>query len=68
MSLLLTYVLLRTQTRGNHYAFLVEAVGIEPGALRYANPTWTLGFSAYRYAKHATRALTRVPCNTLESP
>ena len=37
-------------------------------AQRYANPTRTLGFPAYRYVKHATRPLTRVPCNTLESP
>ena len=47
---------------------LVEAVGIEPYCQRYANPTRTLGFPAYRCAKRATRALTRVPCNTLESP
>jgi len=47
---------------------VVEAVGIEPYCQRYANPTRTLGFSAYRYVKHATRALTRVPCSTLESP
>jgi hypothetical protein len=46
---------------------VVEAVGIEPYCQRYANPTRTLGFPAYRYVKHATRALTRVPCNTLES-
>ena len=46
----------------------MEAVGIEPYCRRYANPTRTLGFPAYRFVKHATRALTRVPCNTLESP
>jgi hypothetical protein len=46
---------------------LVEAVGIEPYCQRYASPTRTLGFPAYRYVKHAIRALTRVPCNTLES-
>ena len=45
----------------------VEAVGIEPCCQRYANPTRTLGFPAYRCVKHATRALTLVPCNTLES-
>jgi len=45
----------------------VEAVGIEPCCQRYANPTRTLGFPAYRYVKRATRALTLVPCNTLES-
>jgi hypothetical protein len=27
---------------------LVEAVGIEPQSQRYANPTRTLGFPAYR--------------------
>jgi hypothetical protein len=40
---------------------LVEAVGIEPDSLRYANPTRTLGFPAYRCQRHATHALTHVP-------
>jgi len=54
-------------TTCNDFALSVEAVGIEPCCQRYANPTRTLGFSAYRYVKRATRALTLVPCNTLES-
>jgi hypothetical protein len=54
-------------TRGNHCACLVEAVGIEPDCQRYANPTRTLGFPAYRYEKHATHALTLVHRGTLES-
>jgi hypothetical protein len=51
----------------NHCACLVEAVGIEPKAQRYANPKRTLGFIAYHYQRHATRTLTHVPCGTLES-
>lgn len=47
---------------------IVEAVGIEPCCRRYANPTRTLGFLAYRGERHATRPLTPVACNTLESP
>jgi hypothetical protein len=47
---------------------LVEAVGIEPYAPRYANPTRTLGFPAYRCQRHAPRRLTHVLCSTLESP
>ena len=42
-------------------------MGIEPEALRYANPTRALGFSAYRCHPRATRTLTHVPCRTLES-
>ena len=45
---------------------IVEAVGIEPCSQRYANPTRTLGFPAYRYQRHGTRPLTPVPCSTLE--
>ena len=46
---------------------MVEAVGIEPGAQRYVNPTQTLCFPAYRCETHGTRSLTHVPCSTLES-
>jgi hypothetical protein len=46
---------------------MVEALGIEPYAPRYANPKRTLGFPAYRYQRHATRSLTHVPSSTLES-
>ena len=46
---------------------VVEAVGIEPEAQRYANPTRTLGFPAYRCQPQATLPLTYVPCSTLES-
>ena len=35
----------------------MEAVGIEPYAPRYANPTRILGFPAYRGRKHTTCAL-----------
>jgi hypothetical protein len=44
----------------------VEAVGIDPYCQRYANPTRTLGFPAYRFQRHATRSLTPGPCGTLE--
>jgi len=44
------------------------AVGIEPYCQRYANPTRTLGFLAYRCQRHETRPLTDVPSRTLESP
>jgi hypothetical protein len=46
----------------------VEAVGIEPCCQRYANPTRTLGFPAYRCERHASRPLTPVPRSTLQSP
>ena len=68
MTFLMTYAFLRTLTRGNHCACLVEAVGIEPYCQRYANPTRTLGFPAYRFERHPVRPLTLVPCSTLESP
>ena len=32
MTFLVTYAFLKTLTRGNHYACLVEAVGIEPSS------------------------------------
>ena len=32
MTFLVTYAFLKTLTRGNHYACLVEAVGIEPAS------------------------------------
>ena len=47
---------------------VVEAVGIEPYCRRYANPTRTLGFLAYRFERRAARPLTPVPSGTLESP
>ena len=34
MTFLMTYAFLRTLTRGNHCACLVEAVGIEPSSVR----------------------------------
>ena len=50
----MTCAFLKTLTLGNHCARLVEAVGIEPYAQRYANPKRTLGYSAYRCHPQAT--------------
>jgi hypothetical protein len=38
MTFLMTYAFLRTLTRGNHCACLVEAVGIEPASDHRASP------------------------------
>ena len=54
--------------RARDWVKVVEAVGIEPLARRYANPTRTLDFPAYRCQPRATRTLTHVPRSTLESP
>ena len=43
-------------------------MGIEPDPQRYANPTRTLGFPAYRLQRRVVRPLTLVPSSTLESP
>jgi hypothetical protein len=48
-------------------AVIVEAVGIEPCCQRYANPTRTLGFPAYRCERNASPPLTPAPGSTLES-